>query len=156
MAIEIERKFLTKADSWRQTAQGKLYRQGYIPTVGKQAVRVRVVEDQGYLTLKGPVVNYSRLEFEYPIPLDDAMQMLDRLCIPPLIEKIRYQIPWGDLVWEVDEFQGDNTGLILAEVELTDPQQAIVLPDWVGKEVTGDPRYYNSYLSKHPFSRWSS
>ncbi|MCF4969982.1 CYTH domain-containing protein [Nostoc sp. CMAA1605] len=153
MATEIERKFLVKGDAWRQLAEGSLYRQGYIASQGA-TVRVRIVKNQGYLTIKGPTVNYSRSEFEYPIPLADAQEMLDTLCVRPLIEKTRYKINISDLVWEVDEFAGANQGLILAEVELTDELQKIELPDWIGEEVSGNPKYYNSYLVKHPFSEW--
>ncbi|HEY9799110.1 MAG TPA: CYTH domain-containing protein [Leptolyngbyaceae cyanobacterium] len=153
MAKEIERKFLVNRDSWRQLGEGSLYRQGYIPSQGA-TVRVRIAGNQGYLTIKGPTVNFSRSEFEYPIPLADAEEMLDTLCDRPLIEKTRYKIEWAGLVWEVDEFAGANQGLILAEVELTDEAQQVEIPDWIGTEVTGDNRYFNSYLVKHPFSEW--
>ncbi|WP_414577785.1 CYTH domain-containing protein [Anabaena sp. CCY 9402-a] len=153
MAKEIERKFLVKDDSWRQLAEGSLYRQGYISSQGA-TVRIRIVGNQGYLTIKGMTINYSRSEFEYPIPLADAQEMLDTLCVSPLIEKTRYKINLGSLVWEVDDFAGANQGLILAEVELTDEAQQIELPDWIGEEVSGDPKYYNSYLVKHPFCEW--
>ncbi len=154
MATEIERKFLIKDDSWRSLAAGTLYRQGYVVLGTGKTVRVRVAGSQGYLTLKGPSVNLSRSEFEYAIPLEDAMIMLDTLCEQPLIEKTRYKIPHAGLVWEVDEFAGENQGLILAEVELTAVDQAIALPPWVGEEVSQDGRYFNSYLVKHPFSQW--
>ncbi|WP_066382333.1 MULTISPECIES: CYTH domain-containing protein [unclassified Anabaena] len=153
MGKEIERKFLLKNDSWRQLGEGVLYRQGYIPTQGV-TVRVRVAGNQGYLTIKGKTVNYSRAEFEYPIPLADAQEMLDTLCVRPLIEKTRYKINYNGLVWEVDEFAGENQGLILAEVELTDAAQEIEIPDWIGEEVSGDRRYYNSYLVQQPYSKW--
>lgn len=153
MPKEIERKFLVKEDSWRQLAEGSLYRQGYISSENA-TVRVRIVGNQGYLTIKGPTVNYSRSEFEYLIPLADAQEILDTLCVRPLIEKTRYKINVGDLVWEVDEFAGANQGLILAEVELTDESQQIELPNWIGEEVSGNPKYYNSYLVKHPFCEW--
>lgn len=153
MSQEIERKFLVKDDSWRQLAVGSWYRQGYIASQGA-TVRVRIVGNQGYLTIKGPTVNYSRAEFEYPIPLEDAQEILDTLCVRPLIEKTRYKINIDNLVWEVDEFAGANQGLILAEVELSHESQQIVLPSWIGAEVSGDPKYYNSYLVKHPFTQW--
>jgi adenylate cyclase len=154
MAQEIERKYLLKEDSWRNLAEGTVYCQGYIATQDKTTVRVRIVGQQGYLTIKGPSIAYSRLEFEYPIPVRDAQEMLNTLCQSPFIEKIRYKIAWGGLIWEIDEFQGLNQGLILAEVELTDPKQEILLPPWIGEEVSHDPRYFNSYLVKHPFSQW--
>lgn len=154
MAKEIERKFLVKDDSWRKLAQGKVYRQGYISTQKDATVRVRIVGNQGYLTIKGPSVNYSRAEFEYPIPVADAQEMLDTLCARPLIEKIRYRVEYSNLIWEIDEFDGVNKGLIIAEVELSDEQQQIELPIWIGEEVSDDSKYFNSNLVKHPFSQW--
>ncbi len=154
MAKEIERKFLVQGDEWRTLAEGHYYCQGYIPTKGKQTVRVRIIGDQGYLTLKGPTVGMSRSEFEYSIPLADAQAMLAELCDRPFIEKYRYRIPVGEFVWEVDEFLGENQGLILAEVELTDAAQTVALPGWIGQEVTADPRYYNSNLARNPFRNW--
>jgi adenylate cyclase len=156
VAQEIERKFLVVNDGWRLGASGVLIRQGYIPTQDKRTVRVRLAGDRAYLTLKGPVVGLVRSEFEYPIPVEDAEIILDTLCQPPLIQKYRYRIPQDDVVWEVDEFLADNAGLILAEVELQTPEQAITLPPWIGPEVSGDPRYFNSNLARHPFQQWSN
>ncbi len=155
MAKEIERKFLVQNDTWRTLAEGRHYCQGYIPTQGKQTVRVRMIGDQGYLTLKGPAKGISRSEFEYKIPLADAQAILTELCQQPFIEKYRYRIPMGDVVWEVDEFLGENQGLILAEVELTEADQIVELPPWIGQEVTGEPRYYNASLVKYPFKDWA-
>ncbi|MEA5466926.1 CYTH domain-containing protein [Leptothoe sp. PORK10 BA2] len=155
MAQEIERKFLVQNETWRTLAEGRYYCQGYIPTQGKQTVRIRIVGDQGYLTLKGPAKGISRSEFEYAIPLADAQRMLQELCQKPLIEKHRYRIPIGPVVWEVDDFLGENQGLILAEVELTQAEQTVALPSWIGTEVTGDPRYYNSNLVLYPFKDWT-
>jgi adenylate cyclase len=154
MPQEIERKFLVIGDAWRPLGHAQRYCQGYIPTVGKQTVRARIAGDKGYLTLKGPAVGFTRPEFEYEIPLAEAQAILDTLCEPPLIEKIRYRIPMKDLVWEVDEFLGDNAGLILAEIELLSEDQPFWRPEWIGPEVTGDVRYYNSTLAKHPFKTW--
>ncbi|PLZ84535.1 adenylate cyclase [Fischerella thermalis CCMEE 5196] len=154
MAKEIERKFLVKGDEWRKLAEGSVYRQGYIATQKQATVRVRIVGSQGYLTIKGPSIHYSRSEFEYSIPIEDAQEMLDKLCDRPLIEKTRYKIDWGSLVWEIDEFEGVNKGLILAEVELNQETQKIELPPWIGEEVSEDPRYFNSNLVKNPFSQW--
>jgi CYTH domain-containing protein len=117
-------------------------------------VRVRVVGDRGFLTIKGKSEGISRSEFEYGIPVEDAEEMLDTLCDRPLSEKMRYVLDVEGVRWEVDEFQGENEGLILAEVELSDADQEIVLPDWVGQEVSDDPRYFNANLAKHPFTRW--
>jgi CYTH domain-containing protein len=155
MGTEIERKFLVQNDNWRALGQGKLYRQGYLTTNPDCTVRVRIAGDQGYLTIKGATTGISRAEYEYGIPLEDAAQLLDTLCQPPLIEKTRYRIPAAKgLVWEVDEFAGENQGLIIAEIELPNAEQSVELPDWIGPEVSNDPRYFNSNLSKHPFSRW--
>ncbi|HEY9906400.1 MAG TPA: CYTH domain-containing protein [Thermosynechococcaceae cyanobacterium] len=154
MAIEIERKFLVKGEDWRSLGTGVVYRQGYICAIDGRTVRVRIAGEQGFLTIKGPSSGIARAEFEYAIPVSDAGELLDTLCQLPLIEKTRYHIPWGNLVWEVDEFSGENQGLVLAEVELTDPAQSIDLPDWIGAEVSDDPRYYNSNLAQHPFPRW--
>ena len=154
MAKEIERKYLVQGDRWKKLAQGVLYRQGYIATVGKATVRVRVIGDRGYLTIKGENKGIVRAEFEYPIPVEDAEEMLNTLCDRPLIEKFRYIIPYGNLVWEVDEFLGDNAGLIIAEVELESEDLVIALPDWIDREVS-DPKYFNVNLVKHPYKLWS-
>lgn len=154
MPTEIERKFLVKGDRWRSLGIGTIYRQGYIPTINKTTVRVRLVGEQGYLTIKGPKVGVSRAEYEYPIPAEDAKEMLDKFCQLPLIEKTRYKIKWGGLIWELDEFMGENEGLIVAEVELTEENQTIDLPDWIGEEVSHDSRYFNANLVKYPFSQW--
>jgi adenylate cyclase len=154
MANEIERKFLLKNDTWRGQDKGKLYRQAYLSTVKERTVRVRTAGDKGFLTIKGITVGASRPEYEYEIPLKDANEMLDQLCERPLIEKTRYRISHAGLVWEVDEFEGDNRGLVTAEVELKDEHQSVTLPDWVGEEVTGDPRYFNANLVAKPFIQW--
>ncbi|MDP8241329.1 MAG: CYTH domain-containing protein [Candidatus Hatepunaea meridiana] len=154
MSIEIERKFLVKSDAWRKDAKGNRIRQGYISTDKQSTVRVRTVDNKGYLTIKGISIGISRAEYEYEIPLKDADEMLSTLCVYSIIEKTRYKIDYGGLVWEVDEFEGDNLGLIVAEVELTDENQEVELPDWIGGEVTGDPRYFNSNLAKCPYREW--
>ncbi len=154
MAQEIERKFLLCNDSWRNGAQGVRYRQAYLSTDPQRAVRIRTAGDQAFLTIKGKSVGAARLEFEYPISSADANEMLDGLCLQPVIEKTRYRIQHGGLTWEVDEFEGVNAGLVVAEVELTSESQNIELPDWVGKEVTEDTRYYNANLISHPYSQW--
>ena len=154
MTTEIERKFLVKGDAWKSLGQPLRYLQGYICREKGTIVRVRLVGKKGYLTIKGATSGISRQEFEYEIPPDDAREMLDKLCDKPLIEKYRRKIPVGNLVWEVDEFLGDNEGLIIAEVELEHEQQHVELPDWIDREVTGDKRYYNAYLVKHPYKSW--
>lgn len=156
MPQEIERKFLVIGVDWRELAPGVLYRQGYIPRGNQATVRVRVAGSAAYLTLKGPTVGLTRSEFEYAIPLADAEALLSTLCEPPLIEKIRYHIPHGNHIWEVDEFLGDNGGLVLAEVELTHEGEPVTLPPWVGPEVSQDARYRNANLSRHPYRTWNS
>ena len=153
MAKEIERKFLVRSDEWRSLAEPTRYRQGYLSSVKERVVRVRTIGDRGFLTIKGITKDVSRLEFEYDVPLDDAGALLE-LCEEPIIEKDRSKISVGDLVWEVDEFFGDNAGLIVAEVELEDADQAFDKPAWVGEEVSGDPRYFNSNLIKKPYTSW--
>lgn len=154
MAQEIERKFLVNGDAWRSLAAAIPYRQGYLSTAKESTVRVRIVGKTGYLTVKGPSVGASRAEFEYEIPAADAAAMLDTLCARPLIEKTRRKIAFEGMIWEVDEFAGDNEGLIVAEVELTEEGQEVSLPDWVGEEVTGDPRYFNANLVTRPYATW--
>lgn len=153
MAKEIERKFLVTGDGWRQ-AKGVRYRQGYLHTDQERSVRVRINDDKAYLTIKGTTVGATRLEFEYEIPGQDAQEILDELCERPLIEKNRHKIEHGGLTWEVDEFLGENEGLIIAEIELESEDQAFEKPDWLGQEVTGDPRYFNVNLVENPYSRW--
>ncbi|UCG05474.1 MAG: CYTH domain-containing protein [Desulfobacterales bacterium] len=152
MAREIERKFLVKEGNWRQ-ANCTQYRQGYLNSTKERIVRVRTIDDKAYLTIKGLTVGASRMEFEYEIPLQDANELLN-ICEKPLIEKIRYKVEIGGMVWEIDDFTGDNQGLIVAEVELDSEDQQFPKPDWIGEEVTGDPRYFNSNLIKHPYSTW--
>ena len=154
MAKEIERKFLVKSDAWRKLAEGTLYRQGYLNSVKERTVRIRTVGNEAFLTIKGLTVGATRSEYEYPIPMADCNAMLDTLAEKPIIEKKRYKIKNEGLTWEVDEFFGDNQGLIVAEVELQSEAQTFAKPDWIGEEVTGDPRYFNANLIKHPFTKW--
>ncbi len=154
MATEIERKFLVKGEEWRSLGAGTVYRQGYLSSKKGCSVRVRLAGDQGFLTIKGLTKGFSRTEFEYPIPADDAKEMLDNLCERPLIEKTRHKIEYAGLIWEVDEFAGENQGLIVAEVELSDENYRLELPDWIDKEVSDDPRYYNVNLVQNPYSQW--
>jgi len=153
MAIEIERKFLAQGDAWRG-APAVYFCQGYLNRSKERTVRIRVAGEQGFLTIKGATSGASRVEFEYDIPIADAKQML-ALCDGPLIEKYRRKISYEGMVWEVDEFLGDNQGLVVAEIELESESQTFAKPDWVGDEVTQDARYYNSNLSLQPFNTWS-
>jgi len=155
MAVETERKFLVSGDAWRNLGTPIEYTQGYLARGNGVTVRIRISGDKAFFTVKGPVSGISRAEFEYPVPVNDAREMLG-LCKDPVIEKTRTRIPHASHVWEVDEFGGKNSGLIIAEVELAHPDDVVVLPPWVGNEVTGDPRYYNSNLAIHPFMDWLS
>lgn len=151
---EIERKFLVIGDAWRMLAGGHLCRQGYLSIAKERTVRVRTYRGQGAITVKGLSRGPRRREYEYPIPLADAEAMLDHLCRRPLIEKNRHRIVCRKLLWEVDEFFGSNEGLIVAEVELADPFQHVSKPDWIGQEVTHDPRYFNANLVFNPYQSW--
>ena len=154
MGKEIERKYLIKDDTWRKNASGTTYRQGYLSTVKERTVRVRTIDDKGFLTIKGITIGATRREYEYEIPMADANEMLDELCEKPIIEKTRFKISHAGLTWEIDEFAGVNQGLIVAEVELESEDQNIDFPPWVGEEVSGDPRYFNSNLIANPFANW--
>ena len=154
MAKEIERKFLVKSDEWRALADGVLYRQGYLNSVKERTVRIRTVGDKAFLTIKGITIGATRVEYEYEIPTSDCNAMLDGLAEKPIIEKKRYKIKFSGLTWEVDEFFGENAGLIVAEVELTSEHQTFEKPSWIGEEVTSDTRYFNSNLITHPYSKW--
>ena len=154
MGKEIERKFLVEGSAWRKLAKGTHYRQGYLSTVKERTVRVRTIDDKGFLTIKGITIGATRAEYEYEIPVGDANAMLDNLCERPFIEKTRYKIEYQGFTWELDEFEGENQGLILAEIELSAEDQNFTLPAWIGEEVTGDPRYFNSNLIKKPFTTW--
>ena len=154
MGQEIERKFLVRGDDWRRLATGKTYRQGYLSTVKERTVRVRTIDDKGFLTIKGISRGVSRSEFEYEIPAEEANELLDDLCERPLIEKRRYKIPAGRHTWEVDEFFGENDGLIVAEIELASESEAFERPSWIGEEVSSDPRYFNANLIRNPYKNW--
>lgn len=154
MAIEIERKFCVIGSDWKSTP-GTRFFQGYLNRAKERTVRVRIAGDVAFLTIKGLSQGATRAEFEYPIPLDDARQLLS-LCEGPLIEKMRYRIEFEGTLWEVDEFFGDNQGLVIAEVELQSEAQPFARPPWLGQEVTHDPRYFNSNLSTQPYCTWSS
>ena len=153
MGVEIERKFLVKDESWRKGATGTRYRQGYLSNNKQRSVRVRIGGRKAFLTIKGMSRGASRDEFEYKIPTTDAEALL-KLCLRPLIEKVRYRLKIGRLTWEIDDFEGKNRGLVLAEIELPSEDHPLKLPPWAGQEVTHDPRYYNSNLVTHPYTTW--
>jgi CYTH domain-containing protein len=155
MHKETERKFLVTGSSWRRGAQGTLLRQGYLNSDKNRCVRIRTVGTNAYLTVKGLTVGYTRAEFEYAIPLEDCESMLENLAEKPIIEKTRYRIDAGNgLTWEIDEFHGVNEGLIVAEIELPDERTPFAKPDWLGREVSEDPRYFNSNLIARPYTSW--
>jgi CYTH domain-containing protein len=156
MQLEIERKFLVKPGHQENLVHGTLVRQGYLETTGSSTVRVRIKGDKGFLTIKGPsdLGGLVRSEFEYEIPLTDAHTMIDTLCGVRVLEKTRYFVPLGRHTWEVDVFHGLNSGLVMAEVEMSSVDDAVELPEWLDAEVTGDPRYYNSSLVQNPWTAW--
>jgi len=154
VAEEIERKFLVSGEAWRETAEGTRYRQGFLSTEPERTVRVRVAGPRGSITVKGKNVGARRAEFEYEIPVADAERMLDTLCQRPLIEKIRYTLAVGPHTWEIDVFEGSNAGLVVAEIELSREDEAFERPEWVGDDVTDDPRYFNSNLVANPYGTW--
>jgi adenylate cyclase len=153
MGKEIERKFLVTGEAWRK-GEVSDYRQGYLSIDKQRTVRVRVAGDVARLTVKGITEGATRAEYEYPIPVADAKSMLETLCLRPLIEKRRYRIRHGGMTWEIDEFLGENAGLVVAEIELETVQQPFDKPSWVGEEVTSDPRYYNANLVTRPYTTW--
>jgi adenylate cyclase len=155
MPTEIERKFLVLDDSWRAAAdRGHPCRQGYIAAENGRTVRVRIVEEAAFLTIKGPACGISRAEFEYPIPPADAESLLAEHCLVPLIEKTRYLVPHAGATFEVDVFAGENDGLVVAELELPAEDTPFPRPAWLGKEVSDDRRYTNLALARHPFRSW--
>ncbi|UZR99541.1 CYTH domain-containing protein [Chondrinema litorale] len=154
MGVEIERKFLIKNDSWKSSADnGVQIKQGYLNSDKNRTVRVRVYGETGFLTIKGKNENLTRQEFEYEIPLDDANNLLE-LCEMPIIEKMRYIIVDQGNNWELDVFEGENKGLLVAEIELNSEDHQLELPAWVGEEVSTDPKYYNSSLISNPYKNW--
>lgn len=154
MAIEIERKFLVTDCSWKN-GTGSTLRQGYLSRDPQRIVRVRLTDTAAWLTIKGVTTGTTRLEFEYPIPCPDAAEML-ALCDGPLLEKTRYRVEHRGHGWDVDEFHGENDGLIVAEVELKSETEHVELPPWIGLEVTNDPRYFNSSLTRTPYRDWKT
>jgi adenylate cyclase len=158
MGQEIERKFLVTSDSWRagSTEPGRRLRQGYVSRAPEATVRVRSDGTRGWITLKGKAKGASRAEYEYEIPLADADELLDRLCSGGRVEKTRHLREWHGLTWEIDVFEGDNAGLVVAEVELEREDQPVDLPGWVGLEVTEDHRYANSSLAERPYRSWGA
>lgn len=156
MPSEIEHKYLVRKNAWKPSTCGVLYRQGYLSSAMERVVRVRIAGDKAYLTVKGLTTGVTRLEFEYSIPVADAAIMLDELCERPLIEKTRYREEFEGHRWEIDEFHGDNSGLVIAEIEVGSACERFALPPWAAAEVSDDPRYFNSNLGVNPYKNWKS
>ena len=153
MGVEIERKFLVTKEDWRPLGEPVHYLQGYLVADGKRTVRIRIAGKEGFLTIKGESSGMSRQEFEYRVPVGEALEMI-RLCSTPVVEKYRTKVLYRGKIWEVDEFEGENKGLILAEIELTAEDESFAVPPWIGEEVTSELKYYNSRLALHPFRNW--
>jgi len=155
VGVEVERKFLVSGQSWRAgvTSSTRIV-QGYLAQTPTTTVRVRVRGERAYLTIKGASVGITRSEFEYEIPVDDALAMLEELALEPAIDKVRHLVPVGQHIWEVDVFSGANAPLVMAEIELTAADESFVRPPWAGDEVSDDPRYFNVNLAREPYSTW--
>lgn len=153
--MEIERKFLVNKDLWQKAEKpvGERIVQGYLSTRADKTIRIRIAGLHGYMTIKGKTINISREEYEFPVPTDIANALIQKFS-EGVIEKVRYKVPYKGKIWEVDEFLGDNAGLLIAEIELTDENEKIETPCWVGSEVSTDPRYFNAYLALKPFKTW--
>lgn len=157
MPIEIEHKFLIANDSWRQhVSSTSQYRQGYLTSDSRSSIRVRISDSHAWLNIKSATIGNHRQEYEYPIPLIDANEIMESLCVKPFISKIRHFIIQGKHTWEIDEFQGENQGLLVAEIELSAIDEAFEKPDWLGEDVTNDMRYYNNNLAKNPYLQWKN
>ena len=155
MAIEIERKFLLKNDNWRKQVQtSNTIRQGYLAPLGTSSIRVRIEGESANINIKSATIGITRLEYEYEIPLSDALEMLDKLCPAPQVHKTRHRIPVAGHVWEVDEFYDENEGLVVAEIELSEENEGFEKPEWLAEEVSDDARYYNVNLINHPYNQW--
>ena len=155
MGREIERKFLVKGEGWREAATRRTrMRQGYLSDGMSRSIRIRLEGDRAAINIKSSRDGIQRLEFEYPVPVEDAVAMLDHVALKPLIEKTRYEVPVGEHLWEVDVFEGDNSGLIVAEVELGAVDEVFERPEWAGEEVSHDHRYYNVSLRENPYKNW--
>jgi CYTH domain-containing protein len=153
MALEIERKFIVDTTKWAPTGKGTILIQAYLSTFPSPTVRIRIAGENAYLTIKGRSVTIARPEFEYEIPVSEATEIL-KLAVSDPVEKIRYELMYEGFLWEIDVFTGKNEGLVLAEIELKSEDQKFPMPDWILVEVSDDMRYYNSFLSHHPFQEW--
>jgi len=157
MATEIERKFLLLTDDWKRLAREHIcIQQGYFGTAEKASIRVRISGNEANINIKSATLDIVRKEYEIPIPLDDAKEMIEYLCQHPIIKKTRYLVPFGSHIWEIDEFEGDNEGLVVAEIELSSVDEDFKKPEWLGEEVSNDKRYYNVCLVNNPYKNWRS
>lgn len=156
MAEEIERKFLVNSQVFKTMGEKHHIHQGFLSTEKERVVRIRLMDEHAWITVKGKSQGAARAEFEYEIPPSDAQLILENICLKPTIEKYRYKIYYEGHTWEVDEFLGENEGLVVAEIELEEAGQAFTKPDWIGEEVTDDPRYYNASLVRNPYKMWKN
>ncbi len=157
MAIEIERKFLLANNGWRRDADsGTRICQGYMTETGPASVRVRIEGDHANINIKSATLDMTRQEYEYPVPVSDAESMLARICLKPVIDKTRFHVNYHGKLWEIDVFEGDNEGLVVAEIELNSVDEPFDLPPWAGQEVTQEKPYYNVCLVKYPYKDWQS
>lgn len=157
MALEIEHKFLLISNEWRNlVSRSEVFRQGYLSNNPAASVRVRIADEQATLNIKGMTIGTHRPEYEYSIPLQDAAELLDQLCARPIIEKTRHFVEYAGKTWEIDEFAGENTGLLVAEVELAEIGEHFQRPTWAGIDVSGIERYYNVSLLKYPYQQWTA
>lgn len=155
MAQEIEHKFLIANDGWREkVSHCAIYKQGYLSSQPTSSIRVRISDKQAWLNIKSATIGTQRAEYEYEIPLSDAHEILENLCLKPVIEKTRHFVKYENHLWEIDVFDGENAGLIVAEIELKSVGETFEKPDWLGEEVTQDVRYYNNNLARQPYSQW--
>ncbi len=155
MGVEIEYKFLLRNDRWRQQVERSVYmRQGYLASDAHCSVRVRIANNQGFLNIKSSTIGIQRIEYEYLIPLTEAEEILETLCEKPFLEKTRHFLSHDQHTWEIDEFSGENAGLIVAEIELSHPDEQLIQPDWIGENVSYDIRYYSVQLARHPYKNW--
>ncbi len=156
MAIEIEHKFLIISNSWKNFVERSSdYKQGYLVSDASRSVRIRLSDNCAWLNIKSATIGIARQEYEYEIPREDGLKMLDSLCEKPFVEKTRYFVPNGKHLWEIDVFSGDNDGLVVAEIELSEVGEHFDRPSWLGKEVTEELKYYNNSLCKHPYKHWA-
>lgn len=155
MAIEIEHKFLIKTDDWKNhISKSTQYKQGYLTSDKKRSIRIRTSNDTAWLNIKSATIGTHRQEYEYQIPLSEGIEILNTLCEKPIIEKTRHLVSYKQHLWEIDVFEGDNLGLIVAEIELSKIGENFCTPSWAGTEVTDDLRYYNNNLCKNPYKKW--